>query len=86
MTGLYLVTIFCKSRDKVKCAHLNINSVRHKFDLLVHAFILNKCFIDTLLLQKTKLDSSFPAGHFHIDNFKVHRKDFTSKSADAVTW
>ncbi len=75
---------FCKPRDKVKCAHLNINSVRHKFELSVHA--LHKCFIDTLLLQETKLDSSFPAGHFHIDNFKVHGKDFTSRSGDAVTW
>ncbi len=72
---------YCKHRDKVKYAHLNINSVRQKLDMLANA--LKKDFIDILSLQETKLDDRFPAGEFHVDNFnmfKLYRKDLTTKS------
>ncbi len=68
---------YCKHREKVKYAHLNINSGRHKFDMLANA--LKKGFIDILSLQETKLDGSFPVVQFHVDNFKLYRKGLTTK-------
>ena len=43
------------------CAHLNINSVRNKFDLLS---VIIKNDIDILMISETKVDSSFPNGQF----------------------
>ncbi len=36
--------------------------------------------IQSTMLQKTKLDDSFPAGQFYVDNFKAYRKDNNSVS------
>ena len=46
------------------CAQLNINSIRNKFNSLVD--YIN---IDILMISETKLDPSFPNGHFHIHGF-----------------
>ena len=54
-----------KSRGLV-CAHLNINSLRNKFDLLAN---IVKDKIDILMISETKLDSSFPKGQFHLYGF-----------------
>ena len=48
------------------CAHVNINSVRNKFDLLNDSI---KNIIDVLMISETKLDSSFPNGQFQIHDF-----------------
>ena len=54
-------------------AHLNINSIRNKFDNLVELIGDN---IDILIIGETKLDESFPANQFRIDGFKKpYRKD-----------
>ena len=47
-------------------ALLNINSIRNKFDSLV--IIVNKN-ID-VFIDKTKMDSPFPTGQFHIEGYK----------------
>ena len=47
-------------------AHLNINSLRNKFDSLVDQIKGN---VDTLVISETKLDESFPAGQFKIPGF-----------------
>ena len=46
---------YMKCRDSVKFAHLNINSVRHKFVPVYNA--LCKGYINVLFVQETKLDS-----------------------------
>ena len=38
-------------------AHLNINSLRNKFDLLANQITGN---VDVLVISETKLDASFP--------------------------
>ena len=43
------------------CAHLNINSLRNKFNLLAN---IVKDKINILMISETKLDSSFPKGQF----------------------
>ena len=45
---------------------LNINYLRHKFDLLTDQIKDN---IDTLMITETKLNESFPIGQFFINGF-----------------
>ena len=52
--------------NKLVIAHLNINSIRNKFDFLVEKIKGN---VDILMISETKLDDSFPMGQFLIDNF-----------------
>ena len=51
---------------QILIAHLNINSLRNKFEILKET-ITNK--VDILLISETKLNSSFPLNQFHIDGF-----------------
>ena len=48
--------------------HLNINSVRNKFEAL--KFIIN-INIDIILLSETKLDGSFTSAQFMLKNFGI---------------
>ena len=52
-----------KNPNRLICAHLNIISVRNKFDLLSNIIKNN---IDILMISETKLNSSFPNGQFQI--------------------
>ena len=52
-----------KNPNRLIFAHLNINSLRNKFDLLAN---IVKDKIDILMISETKLDSSFPKGQFHL--------------------
>ena len=47
-------------------AHLNINSLRNKFDSLADQIKVN---VDILVISETKLDESFPVGQFKIPGF-----------------
>ena len=51
--------------------HLNINSIRNKFDSLTKMVTEE---IDILMIMETKLDDSFPASQFFIQDF-VHHLD-----------
>ena len=55
-----------KNVNKIILGHLNINSLRNKFDLLAD---LVKSKIDILLISETKLDESFPLANFLIPGF-----------------
>ena len=54
--------------DKVIVAHLNINFLRNKFDILIGQITGN---IDFLMVSETKLGESFPLGQFIIEGFGV---------------
>ena len=54
--------------DKLIIAHLNINSIRNKFDSL---FFMIEDNADILLISETKLDDSFPSGQFKICGFSM---------------
>ena len=43
--------------NRLVLAHININSIRNKFDILVQQIINN---VDVLMISETKLDNSFP--------------------------
>ena len=52
--------------DKLIFAHLNINSIRNKFELLSEQIKGN---VDVLMISETKIDDSFPVGQFLIEGF-----------------
>ena len=54
--------------DKLIIAHLNINSIRNKFDSLSFMVENNA---DILLISDTKLDDSFPSSQFKICGFSM---------------
>ena len=68
----------------VVIAHLNINSVRNKFDNLVELINDN---IDILVIGETKLDESFPANQFRINGFKKpYRKDRNANGGGVMVY
>ena len=53
---------FCRGNlNKIIFAHININSIRNKFDQL--AFLI-KGKIDVLIISVSKIDDSFPDSQF----------------------
>ena len=59
--------IICKDNvNKLFFAHLNINSIRNKFDSLADIIKDN---IDILMISETKVDNSVPDGQFFLDGF-----------------
>ena len=58
----------CKDNlDKLIFAHLNINSIRNKFDYLSKQIRGN---VDILLVSEMNIDDSFLQGQFVIDGFR----------------
>ena len=67
-TNIHLKSIRIRNLNKIVIGHLNINSLRNKFDFLVTQV---KGYIDILMISETKLDESFPIGPFLIDGYSV---------------
>ena len=62
-----------KNLNRVIVAHLNINSIRNKFDMLAD-LVSGK--VDILLISETKIDGSFPTAQFLIPGFsEPYRRD-----------
>lgn len=54
-------------------AHLNINSLKSKFDEIQDMF--NEKIVDVLFISETKLDSSYRDGLFETPGYKFERRD-----------
>ena len=69
--------IHLKNVNYIIIAHINRNSIRNKFDLLLH-YVCGK--IDLLIKTETKLDKSFPSGQFllhgYSEPFRLDRNQF----------
>ena len=52
--------------NRIVLAHLNINSLQNKVNLLADQIKGN---VDVLAISETKLDDSFPAGQFKIPGY-----------------
>ena len=69
-----LQNIRLKNINKLIFAHLNINSIRNKFNFVIKDISNN---VDFLLISETKTDGSFPKSQFQIkgfsDPFRVDR-------------
>ena len=54
--------------NNVMIGHLNINSIRNKFEML-HFLLAD--YIDILMTSKSKLDGTFPSSQFQIYGFRT---------------
>ena len=52
--------------NRIVISHININSIRNKFELLAEAVMGN---VDILMVTETKIDESFPASQFITPGF-----------------
>ena len=76
-----LKSLPCNNLNKLVFAHLNINSIRNKFELLSEQVTGN---VDVLIVPKTKIDNSFPIGNFLIHGFSPScRLDLDSKGGES---
>ena len=57
-----------KKLNKLIIAHLNVNSLRNKFELLKKQIQDN---IDILMISETKIDASFPIGQFLLNGYRT---------------
>ena len=57
-----------KNLEKIIIGHLNINSIRHKINLLQP---MTEDNIDILVISETKIDKSFPENQFSIDVYNL---------------
>ena len=57
-----------RNLKRIILGHLNINSIRNKFDLLVDQIKEN---VDIMVISETKLDESFPNGQFKIPGYAL---------------
>ena len=65
---------------KIIIDHLNINSVKNKFESLVR-FVGNN--LDILMVSETKIEDTFPESQLSIDGFsKLFRLDRTAKDGE----
>ena len=55
-----------KNVDKIIIGHININSIRHKFEMLADLIIDR---IDILLISETKIDNTFTKSQFNIKGY-----------------
>ena len=63
-----LKEVKAQSPEKLILGHLNINSIRNKFEAL--KFIIDNN-IDIFLISETKLEDSFPTAQFLIKGFST---------------
>ena len=69
---------------KVIFAHLNIDSIRNKFELFSQQIIGN---VDVLMISETKIDDSFPVGQFLIEGLCTpYRLDRNSKGGGILLY
>ena len=57
-----------KFPKKLIIGHININSIRNKFEILKS--MLSEV-LDVLMITETKLDDSFPEQQFHVEGFNI---------------
>ena len=70
--------------NKISIGHLNINSLRNKFEMLTD---IVKGAIDILIISETKLDESFPQPQFYIDGYsKPFRLDRNSRGGGVIAF
>ena len=67
--------------NRLVLAHLNINSIRNKFDALKHIIKEN---IDILFISESKIDDSFPENQFTLNGFNHFRYDRDSSGGGGV--
>ena len=62
----FLFNIRKHHSNKVIMTHININSLRNKFDMLTNSV---SEYIDILMISEIKLDDTFPHALYHLKDF-----------------
>ena len=62
-----------KYTNNLITAHININSIRHKFENISTLF--DESIVDLFVITESKLDDSFPNAQFYTEGYKLYRKD-----------
>ena len=65
-------------------AHINVNSLGNKRDYFRD--ILSHNLIDVLCVSETKLCDEYVYTDFHVDGYRVHRKDRSQASGGLLVW
>ena len=65
-------------------AHINVNSLGEKRDYFRD--ILSMKLIDILCVTETKLSEDYVHADLHVDGYKIHRKDRSSRSGGILVW
>ena len=72
-----------KHPNRVIIGHININSIRNKFD---HLTAITKKNLDMLIISETILDESFPSMQFNIDGYNIFRSDRNAKGGGILMY
>ena len=79
-----LKEIKIRSSNKLSSGHVNINSIRNKFDSLIYVLDKNG---DIFLISETKQDDSFPLAQFKIEGFTTRcRYDRNDKGGSLLLY
>ena len=73
--------IYISNINRLVFGHLNINSLRTKFDFLCEKI---KGSIDVFMICELKLDDSFPHGQFLIDGFHTSFRFDRNKNGGGI--
>ena len=73
-----------KKQMNLKIAHVNINSIRNKFDY-IHNVLTNE-LLDILCITETKLDETFRSNLYHCTGFRCYRKDRNCNSGGMMIY
>ena len=68
----YLNNLRLTNLNRLIIGHLNINSIRDKFEALK---LIIKNNLDILVVSETKLNDTFPDSQFHMEGYRLIRKD-----------
>ena len=72
-----------KHPNRVITGHINICSIRNKFD---HLIAITKGNVDVLMISETKLDESFASMQFNIDGYNIFRSDRNAKGGGILMY
>ena len=73
-----------KYKKNFLISHLNINSLRNKYEELKE--ILTERLSDVLVVSETKLDSSFPNAQFQCSQYISYRRDRTARGGGIIAY
>ena len=77
-------SLYCNNLHKLVFFHLNINSIRNKFELPSEQVRGN---VEVLMVPETKIDDSFPIRNFLIHGFcPPYRLDCVSKGGGIMLY
>jgi hypothetical protein len=79
-----LIDIRKKYTKNFLICHLNINSMRYKFDEIKE--LLFDKIVDCLIVSERKIDSTFKDSLFEVDGYKLQRRDRTDSGGGIATF